>query len=485
LATLFDIRGCLRCFPAAQTEKPRVLMQHSKRYPLKIIIVGAGEVGFYCARRLAAESKEVVVIDRDPTVLTRLQDVLDIQILEGSGSNPEVLKQAGLKDADIFLAVTDSDETNLTACTFANILSPGITKLARIRNQDILNYQNVLNRELHLGTIINPELEVVKTIEGLLGTPGATDLSEFAGGRIKLLGLWIGEQNEVAGIGLMDLRRKTGDLRFIVAAIIRGNDLIIPTGTDHLRAGDLVHFVCEDKDVPRLLGVFGSVRAGGRNVLIVGGGNIGFTLANALESRSVNVKLLDMSNERCEFLAEHLDKTIVLHGDGTDKEILEEENVQDLDAVITVTGSEETNILASLLAKSLGVAKCITRINKSAYMPLVRAIGLEHIVSPRLSAVNSLLKHVRKGQVIASISIKDEAEALEAIALDKSALVGKPIKDLPFPRGAIVLGIMRGDTVIIPTGDDIIQPDDRVILLATRNTISKVEKALTVTLEQL
>ena len=283
----------------------------------------------------------------------------------------------------------------------------------------------------------------------------------------------------------MDLRRKTGDLRFIVAAITRGDDLIIPTGTDHIRAGDLVHLVCEDKDVHQLLGIFGSVRAGWRNVLIVGGGNIGFKLASALESRSVNVKLLDMNSDRCEFLAEHLDKTIVLYGDGTDKEILEEENVQNLDAVITVTGSEETNILASLLAKSLGVTKCITRINKSEYMPLVRAIGLEHIVSPRLSAVNSLLKHVRKGQVIASVSIKDEAEALEAIALDKSALVGKPIKDLPFPRGAIVLGIMRGDTVIIPTGEDIIMPDDRVILLATRNTISKVEKALTVTLEQL
>ncbi len=452
---------------------------------MKIIIVGAGEVGSHCARRLALENKDVVVVDRDPRVLGRLQDAMDVQILEGSGSNPETLKRAGIKDAEIFLAVTDSDETNLTACTFANILSPGITKLARIRNQDVLGYQDVLNRELHLGTIINPELEVVKTIEGLLGTPGATDLSEFAGGRIKLVGLWIGEKNEFAGTRLMDLRQNVGDFRFIVAAIIRGDDLIIPTGLDHIRAGDLVYLVCEDKDMRQLLQVFCPARAGWRNVLIVGGGNIGFKLASALENRSMNVKLLDMNSDRCEFLAEHLDKTIVLHGDGTDKEILEEENVQDLDAVITVTGSEETNILSSLLAKSLGAAKCITRINKSEYMPLVRAIGLEHIVSPRLSAVNSLLKHVRKGQIISSVSIKDEAEALEAIALDKSALVGRPIKDLPFPRGAIVLCIMRGDTVIIPTGDDTILPDDRVILLASRNTISKVEKALTVTLEQL
>lgn len=213
-----------------------------------------------------------------------------------------------------------------------------------------------------------------------------------------------------------------------------------------------MHLVCEDKDVSQLLGIFGSVRAGWRNVLIVGGGNIGFKLASALESRSVNVKLLDMNSDRCEFLAEHLDKTIVLYGDGTDKEILEEENVQNLDAVITVTGSEETNILASLLAKSLGVAKCITRINKSEYMPLVRAIGLEHIVSPRLSAVNSLLKHVRKGQVIASVSIKDEAEALEAIALDKSTLVGKPIKDLPFPRGPLFLGLCAGTRLSFPLG---------------------------------
>ncbi len=452
---------------------------------MKIIIVGAGEVGFHCARRLASENKEVVVIDRNPKVLGRLQDAVDVQILEGSGSSPEVLKHAGIMEAEIFLAVTDSDETNLTACTFANLLAPGITKLARIRSQDVLRYQDVLNRELHLGTIINPELEVVKTISGLLGTPGATDLNEFADGRIKLLGLWIGGENELADTRLIDLRQKIGDVRFIVAAIIRGNDLIIPTGMDYIRSGDLIYLACEDKDARSLLKDFSPARAGWHDVLIVGGGNIGFKLAHALEKMSVNVKLVDQDGDRCEFLAEHLDKTVVLCGDGTDKEILEEENVNSLDAVITVTGSEETNILASLLAKSLGVDKCITRINKSEYIPLVRAIGIEHIVSPRLSAVNSLLKHVRKGNVISSVAIKDEAEALEAIAQDRCDLVGKPIKDLSFPRGAIVLCIMRGDTVIIPTGDDIIKPQDRVILLTRRESIAKVEKALTVTLEQL
>jgi trk system potassium uptake protein TrkA len=452
---------------------------------LKIIIVGAGEVGFHCARRLASENKEVVVIDRNPKVLGRLQDAVDVQSLEGSGSSPEVLKRAGIENADIFLAVTDSDETNLTACTFANLLAPGITKLARIRNQDVLAYQDILNRELHLGTIINPEVEVVKTIASLLGTPGATDLSEFADGRIKLLGVWIGEDNDLVNTRLIDLRKKIADVRFIVAAIIRGSGLIIPTGMDTIRSGDLIYLACEDKDTSTLLKDFAPARAGWHDVLIVGGGNIGFKLAHALEKMSVNVKLLDKDSERCDFLAEHLDKTVVLCGDGTDKEILEEENVSSLDAVITVTGNEETNILASLLAKSIGVNKCITRINKSEYIPLVRAIGLEHIVSPRLSAVNSLLKHVRKGNVISSVAIKDEAEALEAIAEDRSALVGRPIRDLHFPRGAIVLCIVREDTVIIPTGDDFINPRDRVILLATRESISKVEKALTVTLEQL
>jgi trk system potassium uptake protein TrkA len=427
----------------------------------------------------------VVVIDRNSKVLGRLQDAVDVQSLEGSGSSPEVLKRAGIKDADIFLAVTDSDETNLTACTFANLLAPGITKLARIRNQDVLAYQDILNRELHLGTIINPEVEVVKTISSLLGTPGATDLTEFADGRIKLLGVWIGEDNDLVDTQLIDLREKIADVRFIIAAIIRGSGLIIPTGMDTIRSGDLIYLACEDKDTSTLLKDFAPARAGWRDVLIVGGGNIGFKLALALEKMCVNVKLLDKDSDQCEFLAEHLDKTVVLCGDGTDKEILEEENVSSLDAVITVTGSEETNILASLLAKSIGVNKCITRINKSEYIPLVRAIGLEHVVSPRLSAVNSLLKHVRKGNVISSVAIKDEAEALEAIAEDRSALVGRPIKDLPFPRGAIVLCIVRGDIVIIPTGDDIIKPRDRVILLATRESISRVEKALTVTLEQL
>ncbi len=460
-------------------------MSLSERCELKIIIVGAGEVGFHCARRLASEHKEVIVIDRDPKVLGRLQDAVDVQSLEGSGSSPEILKRAGIDQAEIFLAVTDSDETNITACTFANLLAPGITKLARIRNQEVLCYQDVLNQELHLGTIINPELEVVRTISSLLGTPGAADLSEFADGRIKLLGLWIGGDNDLIGTQLMDIRKKIAGVRFIVAAIIRGDDLIIPTGKDTIRSGDLVYLTCEDKDVSSLLRDFAPARAGGHDILIVGGGNIGFQLAHTLETMSVNVKLLDKDASRCDFLAEHLDKTVVLCGDGTDKEILEEENVSSLDAVITVTGSEETNILGSLLAKSIGVTKCITRINKSEYIPLVRAIGLEHVVSPRLSAVNSLLKHVRKGNVISSVAIKDEADALEAIAEERSALVGRPIRELPFPRGAIVLCIMRGDTVIIPTGEDSIEPGDRVILLATRDTIAKVEKALTVTLEQI
>lgn len=445
---------------------------------MKAIIIGAGEVGFHIAKRLASENKDVVVIDRNPAVLQRILDHMDVQVLEGSGCSPIVLREAGLDRADVLLAVTDSDEINIMACTFANMLAPGLTKLARIRNDEYIAYSDKMASDIGIGMIINPDVEVVRTVEHMLRAPGAVDISDLADGRIKLAGTWITEGNPVAGLKLPELRRKAGDVALIVAAIIRNDKVIVPAGGDEIREGDLIYFVCEDSQLQSVFSFLGNRSSRKSSVLIIGGGNIGLRLARVLEKKRLHVKLLDKDGERCEALAAELTRTVVLHGDGTDQEILEQENIGAMDVVVSVTGNEESNILSSLLAKKLGTGMAISRLNKIEYMPLVRAIGLEHIVSPRLSAVNSIIRHVRKGGVLSAVSIKDEAEAMEALVGSDSPLVGVQLKDLPFPKGVLVLCIMRGDMVVIPGGNDMIQNGDRLIILSLTQTIPTVEGLL-------
>lgn len=455
--------------------------RESKARHLKIIIVGCGEVGFHIAQRLAQENKQVVIIDRSDEALRRLADYADVQTIQGSGSSPGVLDQAGITDADILLAVTDSDETNIIACLFANILAPDLLKLARIRNEEYTLYRDALSKEfLNIGMVINPEVEVVKTIDRLITAPGASEYIEFAEGRVIMVGIRV-EQGPLVGRPLPTLRETLGDINVIVGAIVREERLIIPTGQDSIEQDDLVYFVCEKADLHSVRTACARDHGSIRDVLIIGGGNIGLKLASLFEVRGYHTKLMDRDAERCMHLAEKLNKTIVLHGDGTDQDFLKEENVGAMDVVVSVTGDEETNILTSLLSKNLGARRTITRVNKTAYLPLVRAIGIEHSVSPRLSAVNSILHYVRKGKVLTSVSIKgDEAEALEAIAQENSGIVNKPLHSLGFPKGALILCIIRGEQVIVPRGDSVINPQDRIVILGARKVIPKVEQALMV-----
>jgi len=452
---------------------------------LKIIIVGAGEVGFHTAQRLTIENKEVVVIDKQPEALKRFVDLLDVQTICGSGSSPRILEEAGVASAEMLLAVTDSDETNLVACLFAESISLGIVKLARIRDEDYFNFKPELTpRMLNIDTIINPENELIKTVMHSLAVPGAEHISDFAEGNIKLIGFRIEKDSPVIGIRLLELRKKIGGLRFIVAAIFRNDRLIIPFGNDIVKAYDLVYFVCETAELKAVLKMFGSRTEPVHNILIVGCGNIGMKIAEEIEKKSYHLRIIEANRERCQFLAERLNSAIVLHGDGTDKTLLEEENIKDMDMVISLTGNEEANFLTSLLVKNMGAKRTMTRINKFAYMPIISDIGLGNIISPRLSAINSIVQHVRRGKILSSISLKGEdAEVLEAVALETSGIVGTPLKDLHFPTGAIVLAVTHGKTSIIPDGNTVIQPNDRVVILSTRQNIPRIERELMVKLE--
>ena len=452
---------------------------------MKIVIVGAGEVGFHIASHLAHENKDVVVVDKNADALRRVSENIDVQVIHGSGSSPVVLTEAGIKSAEIILAVTNKDETNLVACLMASMLSPSTKKLARIRNADYDDYHEHFQQHApHIDTVINPEIEVVKTIDRLMQVPGAVDVGEFADGRIKFIGVYLEKTARLAGVELSDLPSMLGDERPLIAAVVREDELIIPRGSDRLMAGDLVYFISEEDKLYAALSVFDKHAQPLNRVLIIGGGRIGFRLAALLDQRSIQSKIIEISPDRCSLLAQKLNKVVVLCGDGSDQSLLTEENIQDIDVVITLTDDEETNILASLLARRMGARKTITKISKFSYLSLMSTIGIEQVVSPRLSAINSILQHIRRGKVISAISIKGEqAEVMEAVAMETSDIVSKPLKRISFPKGAIVAGIIRQEKIIIPSGESVIEPGDRIIIFATRKAIPGIEKIMAVKLE--
>lgn len=452
---------------------------------MKIIIAGAGEVGYHIAQRLALENKDVLVIDNDTSAIRRVAENLDVQTIVGSGNSPAILEEAGIKEAEILLAVTDSDEANLVACLVADMLSPSTKKLARIRDADFDDYHEAFREQApHIETVINPEIEVVKTIERLMDVPGAVDVGEFADGRIKFVGIYLDQDSPLAGIRLADMPGIIGDRHLLIAAVVRDEEVMIPRGQDRLLDGDLIYFISEEERLLETLSIFDKHAEAVKRVLIIGGGRLGYRLAQKLEARSIYAKIVEKDADRCAVLAENLNKTVVLHGDGSDQGLLSEENIGDIDVVVTLTDDEETNILSSLLARRMGAGKAITKISKFSYFPLMTAIGIEQVVSTRLSAINSILQHIRRGKVLSAISLKGEqAEALEVVALETSDIVEKPLRKINFPKGAIVAAIIRQHKIIIPTGESVIEPGDRIIIFAQRKAISGIEKILAVKLE--
>lgn len=452
---------------------------------MKIIIVGAGEVGYNIAGRLASENKRVVVIDKDPDAVRRLSENLDIQVITASGSNPKVLIDAGIHETDILLAVTDQDETNLVACLITDLISPTTKKLVRLRDADFDPYHDRFKKEPpHIDTVINPEIEVVNTIRKLMEVPGAVDVGDFIDGQVKYIGIRLDKYSPMAGIRLVDFPAEFGENRPLIAAIIRGNKVIVPRGGNKLEPGDLVYFVCETLKLEKTLKLFGKKIQPIQNALIIGGGRIGERLIKLLEQDNIKTKIIESDIDRCHYLSEQMDKTVVLHGDGSDQKLFLEENAGQSDVVVSVTDDDETNILVSLLAKNLGVQNTITRIGKSGYFPLLATIGLEKVVNPRLSAVSSILQNVRKGKVLSDISIFGErGEFIEAIALETSDITNKPLKKIAFPKGALLVCIIREGQIMIPAGDSIVNPGDRIIMFAVKHAVKKLEKLLTVKLD--
>jgi len=441
---------------------------------MNIIIVGAGEVGFHIAHKLSREN-DIVIVEKKPEKIKYISEHLDVGAVLGSGSNPAVLEEAGIKSADMLIAVTDSDETNILACLVANFISPHISKASRIRNPEFIRYENLLGRSfLNIDLIINPELEAVKSILKLLEVPGASDVVDFAGELVRIIGIKV-DWEQLVGIKLKDLEKKVSH-KLLIVAIVRNGQLIIPTGEDKILLNDLIYVISKGEKTCHILEAFGKETKPITKVLIVGGGIVGVTLAFELEKRGIQTKIIEKNPERCAYLVEKLEKTTVLEGNGTDLTLLREENIQELDYVITVTGEEEQNVMISLLAKALGAKRTLTRINKTSYLPIISAIGLDNIVSPALSAVSALLKHMFQKKVLSVMPLGEDLQAIEVMTTTVSNIIEKPLKKLKFPKGTIVGAIVRNKNVIIPSGETVILPEDRVVIFSTTEAIPKVEK---------
>lgn len=452
---------------------------------MRIIIIGAGEVGFHVAHMLSNEGKDVVVIDRDEARLAHISESLDVETIVGSGSSPEILRKARIDQADMLVALTDSDETNMIACLLASTQSRVPLRIARIRNPELSSNPLLLDKNhLNIDLCINPEREAANNVLNLLEYPGAAEIFSFAEGRVKLLGFTIDKPFPDAGVRLREFRQRCREVKVLIAAIIRKDKLIAPTGDAEILLHDYVFVVTETSQVRKVLGVFGKDTGLPRRVIIVGGGAMGLLLAELIEKKNITTRVIEKSKERCEILASRLDKAIILHGDGTSQDLLRQENIEGTDFFIAVTNDEEANILGALLAKQLGAKKVISLIGRMDYIPLVSAAGIDGVINPRGAAIGRILHFFRKGKIISATPLRDEKiEAFEFIALETSDIINRSFKNMKLPKGAIVGAIVRDAEVIIPDGDSMILSGDHVIIFTPRSSLAQIEKLLTVKLE--
>jgi trk system potassium uptake protein TrkA len=456
---------------------------------MKVIVCGAGQVGFNIAHYLAGENNDVTIIDQRSDLIRKVSDTLDVQVVLGHASHPAVLEQAGAGDADMIIAVTAADEVNMVACQVAHSLFNVPTKIARVRSQAYLQplWANLFSREhLPIDVIISPEIEVARAITRRLQVPGAIDVIPLVGDKVRLIGVRCTDQCPLINTPLRQLTVLFPDLAIVIIGIVRDGKAIVPTSEDQMMEGDEVYFVVDTAHVDRALSAFGREDQEARRIVIFGGGNIGLFLAQQLEAArpGTSIKVVESNKERAETVAKAVGHTVVIHGDVLDPEILEEASVGAAEAVVAVTNDDETNILSGLLAKRQGCRRTMALVNKTTYNALVAPMGIDVVVNPRAITVSNVLQHVRRGRIHAVHSLHEGfGELIEADALETSPLVGKPLRDVNLPDGVLLGAVVHDGKVVSPRGNTVIKPGDRVILFATAEAVKKVEKMFSVRLE--
>lgn len=449
---------------------------------MKIIILGAGQVGTTVAHKLVTESdNDITVVDNNEAVLGELEKRLDLRTVHGSGAFPNVLKEAGAEDADMLIAVTDSDEVNIVACQIANALFHTPTKIARVRASEYLAAEEIFQQgALGIDRLISPEQLVTDYISRLMNYPGALQVVDFADGKVRLVDVQAYYGGPLVGKQLRAFRDHLPQVDARVAAIYRRGQPIIPTGDTVIEADDEVFFIAARRDIRTVISELRKLDRPIRRVIIAGAGNIGVRLADALEDNH-NVKLIERDQARARQVSELLDNTIVLHGDAADEELLREENIEHTDVFCGVTNAEEANILSAMLAKRLGARKVLALINRPAYVDLVQSGTIDIALSPQQVTIGALLTYIRRGDVLNVHSLRGgAAEAIEAVAHGgngKSRVVGRRIDDIVLPPGATISAIVRGDDVMMAHGEIVIENGDHVILFVVeRKHIAAVEK---------
>lgn len=448
---------------------------------MKIIILGAGQVGTSVATSLVSEANDITVVDINADRLRTLQDRFDLRTIEGHGAHPDVLQRAGAEDADMIVAVTNSDETNMVACQVAHTLFRTPRKIARVRAPSFLEHEKLFDgKAFAIDVRISPEQLVTEAILRLIEHPGALQVTDFAGGRVRLVAMRAYYGGPLVGHELKTLAKHMPHIETRVAAIYRHNRPLQPEGDTVIEADDEVFFVAAPAHIGAVMSELRRSEKPYRRLIFAGGGNIGTRLARALEGR-YRVKVIERDLGRCRQIAETLERSIVLHGDAADEELLQNENIENTDVFCAVTNDDEVNILSAMLAKRLGARSTMALINRPAYVNLVQSGPIDIAISPQQVTIGSLLRHVRRGDVVMVHSLRrGAAEAIEAIAhgdASSSKVVGRAIADIPLPKGTSIGAIVRGDTVLIAHHDTVIESEDHVILfLQDRQHVPAVER---------
>ncbi len=444
---------------------------------MRILIVGAGDVGFQLGRRLSRDQHDITIIDADPAKVRRAAEQLDGLAIEGSGDSYRVLRQAGVADADVVAAVTDNDDANLMACRLAKASGVGVT-IARVRNAEFSEPNFILSSEqLGADHIIHPEREAANAIIRLLQESSATHVVDLENGRIEMIGLILESDSPLVNVPLAELGRRHNYPPVQIVAVDRNHETIIPKGEDRLHPGDHMFAICAPEYARELFGLAGKRKKPRMdNIMVIGGGMIARFVAEELAGKAY-IKVIEHDLGRAERLADCLPQALVIHGDGTDVELLQAEDLENMDSFVAVTGDDENNIIATLLAKQYEVPRPIALVNRVAYLPILPTIGLNAVISKQMLTVNAVQQFIQHRQVAAIAGVPGvEGQMIEYIARQGSRITQRPLRDVKFPRSAVVGAVLRNGELLIPGGTTLIQPGDRTVVFALPDAMNELDR---------
>mgnify|MGYP000918052160 CR=1 FL=1 len=450
---------------------------------MKILIIGGGKVGYAIAKQLSIENHDITLIDNDIDTLNHADNTLDVMCIKGNGASVKILKEAEVMEADLLIAVTDSDELNMICCVIGKKLGAKHT-VARIRNTDYSNEYSLLKEELELDLVINPEMDAAIEISQILQLPYASNIENFANNMVVMVEFHLYESDNITGIKLMELTKKL-PFKILFSVVKREDEIIIPKGNFSFKTDDIVYVIGEKNNIYKFFKFLGRNSQKAKNVTIIGGSRICIYLTWLLKEIGTNVKIIEYDKERCYVLNDILEDVLIINGDGTDQDVLDNENIHKADGFVALTDRDEENLISSLYAHQCGVSKVILKINRLNYVPIVRKLGLDSVVSPKYTSANRILRYVRALDNSQGIAVEklyklldDKAEVAEFTVKASPSLLEIKLQDLNLKKDMLIAVIVRNKKIIIPSGDDIIRQGDKVIIVTKSGYITDLSDIL-------